>query len=109
MPRKTQATKQPIPVKKIIQFEFNCFENLIFFAKRFIGLCQKLKIKSDLYSSHGKYIIILHSAPKHTANILKFMPLVDNSSVSALDIAITREHAKLITSENAIEKINGSF
>ena len=109
MPGKTQATKQPIPVKKIIQFEFNSFENLIFFTKRFFGLCQKLNVKSDLYISHGKYIIILRALPKHTANILKFMPLADNSSVSALDIAITREHAKLITSENAIEKINDSF
>ena len=103
---KTQAKTG---VKKILQFEFISFESLIFFAKRFLGFCEKNRIKSDLYLLNHKYIIILHTKPIHTKNIFKFCPLADSCTMASIDISVTLEHAKLITSENAIEKINDSF
>lgn len=109
MPRESYTTQHPVLVKKVILFEFECFENLLFFAKRVFSLCQKLKIKSDLYKFHGKYIILLRSNTKHTKIILNLSSLADRTSMSALDIAITQEHAKLITESIAVDKLINAF
>lgn len=109
MPRDFYLAHQPIKIKKVLLFEFEAFENLIFFAKRFLFLCKKLKIKSDLYKLHGKYIILLRVDPKHTRTVLKLSSLADRTSTAALDIAVIEEHAKLITTGNAIDKLGASF
>ena len=102
-------TQAKTVVKKVIQFEFISFENLIFFAKRIYGLCKRQLIESDLYKADTKYIVILRAKPVFTKSILKFCPLTDNCTLSAVDISVTLEHAKLLTKSNAIEKINDSF
>lgn len=109
MPREHYSAQQPVKPRKVLLFEFEAFENLIFFAKRFFPLCQKLKIKTDLYKLQGKYIIILRASPKYTSAVLKLSSLADRTSAAALDIAVAEEHAKLIHAENAVDKLGLAF
>ncbi len=109
MPREFSLINQPVTPRKVLLFEFQALENLIFFVERFFFLCRKLKVKSDLYKFHGKYIILLRINPKHTRTVLKLCALADRTSVAALDIAVIEEHAKLITAENAVDKLGLAF
>ncbi len=96
-------------LKKVILFEFNCSENLIFFAQRFHHICNKLNISSDLYILKNKYRIIFKTSLRTSSAVLKMSSLADKTSTQATDIAITEEHAKLITYGCAINKIGKAF
>lgn len=109
MPREYHLLNQPVAPRKVLLFEFQALENLIFFVERFFSLCRKLKIKSDLYKLHSKYIILLRINPKHARTVLKLSTLADRTSCAALDIAVIEEYAKLIHAENAVDKLGLAF
>ena len=94
-------------IKKVILFEFNTSENLIFFAQSFIKICEKLNINSDLYVLKNKYRILLKT--ENRSVIQKLSPLADRVTSAPTEIAITLEHARLITANYAINKIGKAF
>ena len=104
-----QIKKNRVKVKRVILFEFNCSENLIFFAQRFYDICNTLNINSDLYILKGKYRVLLKTERHCAAAVFKMSSLADRTSTLATDIAITQEHARPITYDYAINKIGKAF
>ncbi len=109
MPRQHYLAHKFVKPKKVLLFEFEALESLIFFSERFFSLSRKLNVKSDLYKLHGKYIILLRVNPKHTRTVLTLCSLADRTSTAAIDIAVIEEHAKLIHAENAVDKLGLAF
>ncbi len=101
------ATRNTEPVKQIIMFEFNCSENLIFFAQRFYETQNSRK--NDLYIYKNKYRLLFYCERKYVKELLKLSGLADSTSRLSTDIAITREHAKKIAENNAVENLGKAF
>ncbi len=101
------ARRATAPIKQIIMFEFNCSENLIFFAQRYYETQRSRK--NDLYIYKNKYRLLFHCEKKYVKELLKFSGLADNTFLHSTDIAITREHARKIAENNAVENLGKAF
>ncbi len=103
------AVKALANIKQVIMFEFNCSENLIFFAERFYKTERKKRIQNDLFIYKNKYRLLFYCKKKYVEELLKFSELVDKISFLSTDIAITHEHARRICEKNATEKLGKAF
>lgn len=101
------ARRATVPIKQIIMFEFNCSENLIFFAQRFYETQHSRK--NDLYIYKNKYRLLFYCERKYVKKLLKFSGLADNTSLHSTDIAVTREHARKIAKNTAVENLGRAF
>ncbi len=104
-----KAVKAITNIKQVIMFEFNCSENLIFFAERFYKTERKKRIQNDLFVYKNKYRLLFYCRKKYVENLIKYSELADRISFLSTDIAVTHEHARRISKNNAAEKLGKAF
>ncbi len=91
--------------KKVSVFEFNSSEGLFICVEELFKSRYIKNIKSDLYMAGNIYRMVF-TADKSEAVLLKhYCFLADKVMPNVKDIAYTKEYFKLITKENAVNKI----
>ena len=97
--------RQTAACKKIYIYEFNNCDNLFFCIERLYKNFINNPFKNDLYSINKKYRLVIFATAGHTKITEIINELSDRTYHSIIDLAYTREYGKLITKNNAAQKM----
>lgn len=91
--------------KKIYIYEFNNSDNLFFCIERLYKKIIAHPVKNDLYSINGKYRLVIFAGMADCQITEIINELSDKTYYSVIDLAYTKEYGRLITKNNAAQKI----
>ncbi len=103
--RTVKVNNRTSNLKKITVFEFSSSEGLFACVEQLYGSRYTRYIKSDLYTLNGKYRLLLTADTSEFTLLKHYYHLTDRLMLSLTDIAFTKEYFKLITAENAVNRI----
>lgn len=97
--------KHTAACKKIYIFEFDNCDNLLFCVERLYKQIITNPVKNDLYSINKKYRLVIFATAADAKITEATNELSDRAYHSAIDLAYTKEYGKLITKNNAAQKM----